>query len=330
MSSGSRLALAIGSGDLPWPEQGRIAVFRPSPETDLSALETSRCQIITGFRPSFEAFAAQGFACSSAPEGRFVAAVVFAARAKSLNLSMIASACSGTSGPVVVDGAKTDGIESILKLCRARQDVSPALSKSHGKLFWITGGPGLEDWLQEKPTRLPEGFVTAAGVFSADGIDPGSQLLAGHLPKKLGRTVADLGAGWGYLSAELAKNPDIEDLHLVEAEKDALDCARINVPDPRARFHWADALRWRPDAPLDTIVMNPPFHTGRAGDPDLGRRFIETAAQCLKPKGQLFLVANRHLPYEAKLATLFRDVTLLTDDNRFKVLRGLGPIQKLR
>ena len=39
-----------------------------------------------------------------------------------------------------------------------------------------------------------------AGIFSADHIDPGSALLAEHLPKNLRGRVADLGAGWGFLS----------------------------------------------------------------------------------------------------------------------------------
>ena len=39
----------------------------------------------------------------------------------------------------------------------------------------------------------------------------------------------------------------------------------------------------------------------RADRPDVGRRFIAVAAESLKPGGRLYLVANRHLPYEACL-----------------------------
>ncbi len=330
MSTTSRLSLALSSGDVPWPDTGRIAVFRPASGTDLSALDKGRCHILTGFRPAHDAFEAVGFDCGTEPDGPYAAAIVFAARAKPLTLAMIAQASALTDGPVIVDGAKTEGIESVLKLCRARCEVSPALSKSHGKLFWFHGGLDLTDWQLDDQTQIEDGFVTAPGVFSADGIDPGSQFLADHLPQKLGAVLADLGAGWGYLSAEALQRDALTRLHLVEAEKTALDCAKVNISDTRAAFHWSDATRWQPPEPLDTVIMNPPFHTGRASDPDLGCAFIRAAAQALKPKGQLWMVANRHLPYEAELGVSFRDVKTHASDNRFKILWAANPARKGR
>ncbi len=94
-------------------------------------------------------------------------------------------------------------------------------------------------------------------------------------------------------------------LDLVEADHDALDCARRNLDDPRARFHWADATTWTPETRPDAVVTNPPFHVGRAADPSLGRAFIAAAARILAPSGSLWLVANRHLPYEATLTDHF-------------------------
>ncbi|MDT9081655.1 methyltransferase, partial [Escherichia coli] len=77
--------------------------------------------------------------------------------------------------------------------------------------------------------------------------------------------------------------------------------------DPRARFTWADATQGRP-GPFDAVVMNPPFHNGRAADPALGLAFIRAAAHALTPSGTLWMVANRHLPYEAALREAFREV----------------------
>ncbi|MEL7258360.1 MAG: class I SAM-dependent methyltransferase [Pseudomonadota bacterium] len=330
MSTTSRLSLALSSGDVPWPDTGRIAVFRPAQDTDLSALDRDRCHVLTGFRPAYNTFQALGFDCGTEPDRCYAAAVVFAARAKPLTLAMIAQASALTDGPVIVDGAKTDGIESVLKLCRARCEPSPALSKSHGKLFWFHGGVDLADWQLDAQTQVEGGFVTAPGVFSADGVDPGSRFLADHLPQKLGSVLADLGAGWGYLSARALAREGITILHLVEAENDALECAKLNVPDERAQFHWADATHWQPPEPLDTVVMNPPFHSGRTSDPELGRAFIRAAANALKPKGQLWLVANRHLPYEAELGAFFRDVKTHASDNRFKILWAGNPTRKGR
>jgi 16S rRNA (guanine1207-N2)-methyltransferase len=177
---------------------------------------------------------------------------------------------------------------------------------------------------------VAEGFVTAAGVFSADGVDPASQLLAGSLPEKLGARVVDLGAGWGYLAAQVLTRGTVKTLDLVEADHVALDCARQNITDPRARFHWADATTWKPETAVDAVVMNPPFHSGRAADPDIGRAFIAAAAGMLTPQGRLWMVANRHLPYEATLVQQFTEVSEIAGDNRFKILAAARPTRQRR
>ena len=165
-----------------------------------------------------------------------------------------------------------------------------------------------------------DGFQTAPGVFSADRVDPGSACLVSALPEDLPARVADFGAGWGYLSHAILTRASVRELHLVEAEHDAMECAKQNVIDPRAQFHWADATIWTPPDLLDSVVMNPPFHQSRASDPGLGQSFIASAARVLKPRGRVWCVANRHLPYEAAAAHYFQQVTEIAGDNRFKVL----------
>ena len=70
--------------------------------------------------------------------------------------------------------------------------------------------------------------------------------------------------------------------------------------------------------PFDAILLNPPFHAGTHALPALGQAIITTAAQSLKPGGKLYLVANRHLPYEKTLAALFEQVDVLADEDGFK------------
>jgi len=150
-------------------------------------------------------------------------------------------------------------------------------------------------------------------------------LLASALPVKLGGKVADLGAGWGFLAAEVLKRPGVKKLDLVEAEADALDCAKVNITDPRARFHWADATTWRPETLLDVVVMNPPFHKGREADPALGAAFIRAARRMLAPSGELWLVANRHLPYDAVLSDNFLEVREVVTQGGFRVIQAIKP-----
>ena len=164
-------------------------------------------------------------------------------------------------------------------------------------------------------------FTTQAGVFSSDHIDPGSQLLVEHLPGNLRGTVADLGAGWGFLSVEaLRRSPRIERIDLFEVDSRALACARLNLAGhERATFHWHDVTAGLPGS-YDTILMNPPFHTGHATHVDLGRVFLKTAADSLRRGGSLFLVANRQLPYEAVLDSTGLVWSRLAEDKTYKLL----------
>ena len=326
--TGQRLSLALSGAGLALPE-GRIAVFHPGAGADLSDLPRDRVKVITGFRPDYEHFEAAGFDCATAPEGEYSAALVCLSRARKRSQADIAMA-AGVAPLVIVDGAKTDGVDAILRACRDRMPVEGPINKAHGKLFWFAGGDAFADWAEGVAHEIVPGFVTRPGVFSADGIDPASEALAAVLPVKLGREVADLGAGWGYLAARVLERAGVERVHLVESEHTALDCARRNVTDTRAEFHWADARHWTPESGLDAVIMNPPFHTTRDADPSLGRDFIRAAARVLKPGGSLWMVANRHLPYESTLAECFGDITALPGDNRFKLVHARRPSRHRR
>ncbi|WP_425051838.1 class I SAM-dependent methyltransferase [Psychromarinibacter sp. S121] len=322
--SSTRLTTALENGACQLPDAGRIAVFRPRAGADLSALPKDRVQVIQGFRPDHDVFASQGYDTGIAPKGDFAAALVCVPRAKAEARALVAQAAALTGGTVIVDGQKDDGVESLLRDCRKLGSVGEVISKAHGKIFTATGD--FSAWAAPEAGQDIGGFVTAPGVFSADGIDAGSAALAEVLPQAMPKRVVDLGAGWGYLAAEVLKRSGVEELHLVEAESAALDCARLNVNDPRAQFHWADALTWRPGSPVDAVVSNPPFHTSRAADPALGRGFIAAAAAMLKPSGRLWMVANRHLPYETEARARFREVEELAGTGRFKILCAAKPI----
>lgn len=322
----SRLSHALETGALVLPAEGRIALFEPPADMVPDDLPRERCDVITRFATTDRAFAAQGFATLRVPSGPYAAAIVTLPRARAMAETLLAEAeAAADGGLVIVDGAKTDGVDAILKALKTRVPLSGTLAKAHGKIAWFDASGALGEWRKQDAGRLPEGFVTAAGVFSADAVDPASKALAEALPERLGALVADLGAGWGYLSSHLLRAPSLERLFLVENDAVALGCARANLDDARAEFHWADATRWTPPAPLDAVVMNPPFHQGRTADPGLGRAFIEAAARILAPHGALWLVANRHLPYEDTLEQCFAQQEKTGGDSRFKILVARRP-----
>lgn len=323
--SANRLNLLLSASD-PLPEDGLIAVFEPQAHSDLSALPQTRVRIVTRLRPVHEAWSARGYTCEDPSRDGVGAAVVFLPRGRDHARGLVAQAVAAVSGgPVLIDGQKTNGIDAIYKALRPRGECMQALSKAHGKIFVLRADPDdLADWAIGAPSLNRDGFHTLPGVFSADGVDPASALLAKALPASLGAQVADLGAGWGYLSLS-ALTRDLSEIHLVEADRAALECARLNITDMRARFHWADATGFASERVFDSVIMNPPFHTGRAAEPQLGQAFIATAARILKPGGQLWLVANRHLPYEAALQAGFSSVSEVGGDRSFKIIQARGP-----
>ncbi|WP_282603745.1 class I SAM-dependent methyltransferase [Paracoccus sp. PARArs4] len=319
----SRLELAFPQG---MPE-GKMLFVGASAGDDLRALDTDRVTVLQRHFPDHAGLTARGIAAvTGLDDQRFDAAIVRLARAKAAAHADIALAASrlAPGASLWIDGQKTDGVDAILKEMRKLAPVDEVTSKAHGKIFRVEVQAG--DWIpadwHARENQAAPGFITLPGVFSADGIDPGSALLAQHLPEKLPTRVVDLGAGWGWLSAQALARKGVTELHLVEADHAAIESARRNIDDPRAHFHWADARDFRLKDPVNGVIMNPPFHQGRQADPKLGASFIATAARILTGAGRLWMVANRHLPYEAVLADHFGQVHEIGGDNRFKVIEA--------
>lgn len=320
--SQSRLSTALEDGLLALPE-GNIALMRPSDTYDVSALPRDAVQIVHGFYPEFAAWQSAGYEVTQDLRQVSVAVVVVP-RSKALARAMVAEACA-LADLVVVDGQKTDGVDSLFKSCRKALGNLPSVTKGHGRIFWFSTTDVFADWATPPPAKGPHGFFTTAGVFSGGAVDTGSALLAEALPAKLPARMADLGAGWGYLAAPVLSRIGVKSLDLIEAEALSLTCAKLNVTDPRAVFHWADATHFDAKGGYDGIVMNPPFHAGRASDPSLGRAFIQAAARLLAPHGKLWMVANRHLPYEAALTEHFRNVDMIGGNGAFKIFHANRP-----
>lgn len=162
------------------------------------------------------------------------------------------------------------------------------------------------------------GQWTQPGVFSWDAHDAGTLLLISVLPTLSGRG-ADLGCGIGLLATAVLAHPEVTHLDLVDVDRRAIAAARRNVSDKRATFHWADARRAPALEDLDFVVMNPPFHDAGIEDKGLGQAFVRRAHQILRPGGTLWVVANRHLPYEGVMSSLFVSADLRAEGQRFKV-----------
>ncbi|MGE4063122.1 MAG: class I SAM-dependent methyltransferase [Rhodospirillaceae bacterium] len=162
------------------------------------------------------------------------------------------------------------------------------------------------------------GLWTQPGIFSWDRIDAGTAVLLSVLPSFEGRG-ADLGCGLGIIAKAVLASRAVTQLDLVDIDRRAIAAARQNVTDARARFHWADARDFHGVSDADFVVMNPPFHDGGMEDRALGAAFVRRARKMLRGGGTVWLVANRHLPYESVLTETFAKVSLRADEAGYKV-----------
>ena len=321
-----RLSLALEREIVSLPKDGKIAMVLPEAGADLSALPRERTEVVSRSFRVHRAFSESGYRVVSAPEGPYALAILSLPRAKAAALAALAEIVPVTRGPTVIDGQKTDGVESLQRELGQRALVGEVLVKAHGRMFAATE-IDCAGW-NAVPGQVarPNGGVyrTSHGAFSSDGVDPGSRALAEALPDRMDGHAVDLGSGWGYL-AEAVLERCAASVDLVEDDLAALEASRANLDDARARFHWTDALTFRPASLADHVVTNPPFHAGRNADASIGQGFIRASARMLARKGTLWLVANRHLPYEWTLVEVFRDVRTLGQHAEYKLFKAVRP-----
>ena len=340
------LLMPLQSGLVAHPQSGRTLFMRARTGIALRELPRSRAFVCEqSFRPFADALQHDGFvvnaAATAVPEENFPLVLLLPPRQRDESRALLACAVHRTMpGGIVIAGMANNagarsGEADLIQLLGPVQ----SLSKHHCRAFWATVNADalnhtlLDAWYAlDAPRPIGDGrFVSRPGLFAWDRIDTASALLASVLPDDLNGHGADLGAGYGYLSVEiLARCPRVTALDLYEAEARALELARINLArsdrrDVALDFFWHDVTSGLPNR-YDFIVSNPPFHQGRADQPELGRAFIAAAADALLPGGRLWLVANRHLPYEAVLAEKFARVRTVIVQDGFKVVEAIKAV----
>jgi len=185
------------------------------------------------------------------------------------------------------------------------------------------------------PARLPQtvyrwgdppvDLVNGPNLFSRSHPDPGTLLLLEHLPRSSDPMVAaDLGCGNGILAIALGLRCPSADILAVDESFQAVASTRANVAgaglSDRIRCEAADGLAAVPDAALDLVVCNPPFHQDRTVGDHLAWRMFTQARRALAPEGRFLVVGNRHLGYHMKLKRVFGRCEAIASDRRFVVL----------
>ena len=330
------------AGPLQWPAGGDILFLRAREGAALHAMHGAAVRATQPFKPEADRLQRIGIELleeDALPSAAFALVLVLPPRQREEARALLARACAAVApgGIVVMSVANDEGAKSREADLKQLAGEVATLSKHHCRVCWTRPGVGLDrallaQWHKADAPRtvqsadVPGGrFHSRPGVFAWDRVDAASRMLAEALPSDLRGRVADFGAGWGCLSLQvLARCPHVTTLDLYEADARALALARANLADARVpvQCHWHDVAAGVSGG-FDAIVCNPPFHAlGRGDRPDIGRAFIATAAQALARGGGLWLVANRHLPYEQVLGDGFAQVREVAQQGGFKIVEA--------
>tara|TARA_B100000378_G_scaffold176416_1_gene142370 strand:+ start:1056 stop:2057 length:1002 start_codon:yes stop_codon:yes gene_type:complete len=173
------------------------------------------------------------------------------------------------------------------------------------------------------------GYWSQAGLFGHEKIDKGSSIMLQNIGEKVNGVIADFGCGYGYISCEIAATDqhDIDKIYAYDNDYRAVKCCEKNLSekgkDVEFEVKWFDLTQAPETDFFDTILLNPPFHTGKKTDISLGKTIIESAAKSLKKRGVIYIVANTHLPYEAVLKHAGISFDIVATEQGFKVFKGV-------
>ncbi|MFE9477567.1 methyltransferase [Streptomyces spororaveus] len=172
--------------------------------------------------------------------------------------------------------------------------------------------------------------VNHAGIFCADRLDVGTRFFLQNLPTNTdGARVVDLGCGNGVVgTAVQAHDPDAEVVFTDEsyqAVASARATYRANIREGRrtAEFHVGDGVAMLAPGSVDLVLSNPPFHSHQATTDATALRMFAQSRKVLRPGGELWIVANRHMGYHTHLRRLFGNSEVVASEPKFVVLRAV-------
>lgn len=256
--------------------------------------------------------------------------LLFLPKAKA-HLSMLMAMAAnlvGNNGRVHVVGENKGGIKSAGKTMQQFGAVQKLDSARH--CSWVTcevsNAPGsfsLHDWTAIDTYTLNEHewqVCSLPGVFSHRELDAGTELLLSKLSKTMSGSVLDFACGAGVIASYLLSGGARIQAELLDVSALALWCSAHTLEQngSQGNIIAADTLNGVTHR-FQTIVTNPPFHTGVKTDYRITREFIAGAKQRLTSNGKLYLVANRFLPYAELLDEQFKQPATLAQNTRFSV-----------
>lgn len=168
-------------------------------------------------------------------------------------------------------------------------------------------------------------IIGGSGVFGSERLDRGTQCLLDYLPQgERHQVFVDLACGSGVIGAMLAHlNPDSSVIACDEsflATAAAARTAQVNHFQ-NMTIQTMNGLEALAPGSVDRIFLNPPFHHGLVEGTFMADFLFAESARTLQSGGELWVVANRHLPYPPILKQHFARCEQIKQTSQFKVFR---------
>lgn len=169
-----------------------------------------------------------------------------------------------------------------------------------------------------------------ANVYSGESLDLGARFMLEHLPADPTlEDFIDLGCGNGVLSVRLGQlNPQaaitcVDESFMATAA--ALSNLRENLGERPIQCITNNCLDGFAAHSSSMIVCNPPFHQQQTITDHIAWQMFCDAQHVLKKGGKLWVIGNRHLGYDVKLARLFgkNHVRVIANNSKFVILQAI-------
>lgn len=190
-------------------------------------------------------------------------------------------------------------------------------------MYYAENPDSAHDIHELKVTLLGQSFtfLTDSGVFSKKMVDYGSQVLLNTLYFEKGKTLLDLGCGYGPLGISLAKVQGVKPT-MVDINNRAIDLAKQNGQKNGVEADiFQSNIYEKVNGTFDYIISNPPIRAGK----QVVHTIISESINYLKVDGNLTIVIQKKQgapSAKAKMEEVFGNVEILKRDKGYYILRS--------
>ncbi|UYF92978.1 methyltransferase [Rhodococcus aetherivorans] len=216
-------------------------------------------------------------------------------------------------------------------LARSFTEVWASRGRQKSRVLTARGPIAAEPTYPVTETVTDVGLTVVAhgAAFAGSRLDIGTRFLLDFLPRlpRDARTAVDLGCGTGILAVAAARR--FPGLRVIATDQSA--AAVASAAATAAANHVADRVEVLrddvagslPDASVDVVLCNPPFHVGAAVHTGAAVKMFDAAARLLRPGGELWTVYNTHLNYRGMLQRTVGRTEVAGRNRKFTVTRSV-------